>query len=287
MPFYLRSGNVAPVQTKRGCPHGCVYCTYPLLEGAAIRPRDARAIVDDIERLSSAHGARLIFFTDSVFNDGAGHYLAVADEMARRGICVPWTAFFKPDAALDDATVGRLQAVGLQAVELGADAATDATLRELGKDFRFEEVVRCNDLFQRHRIAVAHYYMFGGPGETRATVAEGIANIAGLKGCVAFVFMGIRILPGTVLCERARREGVIGAEQDLLEPAYYLSPHVEKDWLHHALTEAFRGVRHVVFPPDALDGTLQFLHKLGYSGSLWDMLLAPEKQGRARRRRTE
>ncbi|MFH0879417.1 MAG: cobalamin-dependent protein, partial [Lentisphaerota bacterium] len=31
MAFYLQSGHMAAVQTKRGCEHGCIYCTYPLL----------------------------------------------------------------------------------------------------------------------------------------------------------------------------------------------------------------------------------------------------------------
>ena len=29
MQYYLKSGNVASVQTKRGCVHKCVYCSYP------------------------------------------------------------------------------------------------------------------------------------------------------------------------------------------------------------------------------------------------------------------
>jgi lipid biosynthesis B12-binding/radical SAM protein len=39
MQFYLKSGNVASVQTKRGCVHKCLYCSYPILEGENIRIR--------------------------------------------------------------------------------------------------------------------------------------------------------------------------------------------------------------------------------------------------------
>jgi len=49
MKFYLKSGNMAPIQTKRGCTHQCIYCSYPLLEGATIRCRDPKAVVDDIQ----------------------------------------------------------------------------------------------------------------------------------------------------------------------------------------------------------------------------------------------
>jgi radical SAM superfamily enzyme YgiQ (UPF0313 family) len=89
MKFYLKNGNVASVQTKRGCTHRCVYCTYPLLEGSTIRYRDPKNVVDDIELLVDTHKAKYIFFTDSVFNDDQGQYLDVVHEMKKRGISVP------------------------------------------------------------------------------------------------------------------------------------------------------------------------------------------------------
>lgn len=275
LEFYLRSGHIASVQTKRGCEHACVYCTYPLLEGRTIRARDPAAVVDDVQDLVERHGAQYIFFTDSVFNDNRGQYRAVVAELARRGVCVPWTAFFKPSDELDDDIVARMRATGLHAAELGSDAPSDATLRGIGKGFTFADVDRCNTLFLKHGVATAHYFMFGCPGETPETVVEGIANIKGMKQTVVFVFMGIRILPGTGLARRAIREGVLAEGQSLLEPVYYVSPQVDRAWLEHTLKEAFAGERHIVFPPDAMEAKLHFLYKLGYAGPLWDTLAKP------------
>jgi len=283
MKFYLKNGNVASVQTKRGCTHRCLYCTYPLLEGSTIRYRDPKNVVDDIELLVDTHKAKYIFFTDSVFNDDQGQYLYVVQEMKKRGISVPWTAFFKPDG-LDDDSVELMKQTGLRAAEIGADAGTDKTLRKLGKAFLFKDIINCNDLFFRHSIATAHFYMFGGPGETRETVLAGIENIINMKQTVSFVYMGIRILPHTPLAKIARREGFLSRDRELLEPVYYIAPGIDKQWLEETLTDAFSGIRHCVFPPDALDSSLQFLHKLGYSGSLWDMLV-PGKEERKKRKR--
>ena len=183
MAFYLQNGNVASVQTKRGCPHACIYCTYPALEGSDLRPRDPRDVVDDIERLQRDHNARFLFFTDSVFNDREGLYLDILREMRRRNLNVPWTAFFRPDA-LDDATIELMKATGLQAVELGSDAASDTTLRGLGKDFLFDDILACSGRFIAHGVPVAHYFMFGCPGETPETVSEGVANVRKLATAV-------------------------------------------------------------------------------------------------------
>lgn len=283
MQFYLKSGNVASVQTKRGCIHKCIYCSYPVLEGDKIRGREAKSVVDDIEGLINKHNAKYIFFTDSVFNDDSGNYLKVLEEMRSRGINIPWTAFFKP-AKIDDNILLLMQETGLKAAEIGADAPSDTTLRNIGKSFLFKDIIECNECFAKHNIATAHYFMFGSPGETKDTVLEGINNIRSLQKTVSFIFMGIRILPDTPLAKIAERDGLIKKGQDLLEPVYYIAPDLDRKWLEEALTEGFKGLRNCVFPPDALDSSLAFLHKLGYSGSLWDMLI-PGNAKRNRKRR--
>ena len=281
LEFYLQAGNMAGVQTKRGCPHSCAYCTYPVLEGHALRPRSPVRVADDIELLVRDLHTGYIFFTDSVFNDDAGHFRAVVDEMTRRGINTPWTAFFKP-TGLDDNIVAAMKATGLNAAEIGSDAPCDTTLRGLRKDFLFSDIIACNELFRRHEIATAHYFMFGCPGETEETVFESIENIKRLERAAVFVFMGVRILPGTPLAATAVEQGVIEPDQNLLEPVYYISPSVERNWLEKTLTDAFAGLRHCVFPPDALESSLSFLHKMGYSGSMFDMLAGPRERRRNR-----
>lgn len=285
MRYYLGSGYTASVQTKRGCTHRCAYCSYPMLEGSAIRCRTAEAVVDDLERLVREFGVKMVFFTDSVFNDDEGHYLDVLHEMKRRELCIPWIAFMKPKAFADD-VLSLMQETGLQAVELGADAPTDTTLRGLGKSFRFADVEECNRRLCKHGIAVAHYYMFGGPGETVETVREGIRNIIGLKDAVSFMFMGIRVLPGTPLAKIAERDGITKPGQDLVDPVYYIAPGLERQWLHETLTNAFKDVRRCVFPPDAFEDHIRLLHRLGHVGVLWD-LLKPGKKGRGGKRKHE
>ncbi|MDD5434914.1 MAG: B12-binding domain-containing radical SAM protein, partial [Nitrospira sp.] len=282
MEYYLHSGNIISVQTKRGCTYKCVYCSYPLLEGSKIRQRDSGLVVDDIELLFNKHKAKYIFFIDSVFNDGGGAYLGVIKEMLRRKLTVPWTGFFRP-RGLTDEIVEMMKQTGLIAVEIGSDAPSDTTLKRLGKTFSFQDIVECNDLFARHGVATSHYFMFGGPGETEETVHEGIKNILSLQKCVVFIFMGIRILPDTLLARLAVNEKLIAPDDGLLHSVYYISPGVDKKWLEETLTNAFAGVRHCVFPPDAIDDSLRVLHKMGYTGTLWDMLLDRDSTRRRNR----
>ncbi|MFH0753415.1 MAG: lipid biosynthesis B12-binding/radical SAM protein [Candidatus Omnitrophota bacterium] len=275
MKFYLQHGGMGSVQTKRGCNHRCVYCTYPLLEGRTVRPRPVKDVVDDVERLARDYKAGYIFFTDSIFNDDQGHFLDVVKEMKRRELSVPWTCFIKPGLILEEHVL-LMKETGLKAVEIGADAASDVALQGMGKDFLFKDIISSNDVFTRHGISTANFFMFGGPGETQASVQKGMANVIGLRNTVSFMFLGIRILPGTPLEQIALKEGVIHPEQDLLESVYYFSPGLDRTWLETTLTEGFKDHRHCFFPADKFESATKFLHQMGYAGSLWEML-SPRK----------
>jgi len=272
LQFYLQYGKIAPVQTKRGCPHHCTYCSYPYLEGKQFRCRDPKQVVDDMLLLSEKHGAKLIFFTDSVFNDKAGHYLQIMQEIQKRKITIPWTAFFKPKG-LTEKIVTLMKECGLVAAEVGADASTDQTLSALAKNFTFADIQTTNRLFVKHNIATANYFMFAAPGETKETVQQGIANIIALEGAASFIFMGIRILPHTPLYDLAIKEKIIQKNQSLLDTIYYYSPNIPLPWLENTLKTGFSKIRHCVFPPDDLETSLHFLHKMGFTGLQYDKLV--------------
>jgi lipid biosynthesis B12-binding/radical SAM protein len=270
--FYLDKSGMINVQTKRGCPHGCVYCSYPDLEGKSYRFREPRAVVDDLERARADHGVESFFFTDSVFNDEEGQYLAVAEEIIRRELPVSWCCYLRPQG-VGRREIALLKRAGLNAVELGTDAATDRTLNALGKGFSFDEVRDVNRACVAERLPCAHFVMFGGPGESMETVAEGLANLNALEHTVAFAFSGIRILPGTPLVQRAVRDGVLAPDASLRDPVYYLSPQVDVAAMNAMIETSFKGRRDRVFPPAEGQKRLAVLQRFGYRGLLWDTLI--------------
>ena len=272
MNHYLKFGKTAPIQTKRGCSNRCIYCTYPYLEGHDVHCRDPKDVVSDIIRLKDQFGSKMIFFTDSLFNDKDNNYIYLLEEMKKQNIKIPWTAFFQP-SDFDNSTLSLMKETGLECIELGADATTDRTLKKMGKSFFFKDVKNTVNSLNKYNIYSSIYYMFGGPGENEETVLKGIENIKSINKAVSLVFMGIRIFPGTPLEKIALKDGIIEPDHDLFEEKYYLSPMIDKDWLNETLMNAFKGVRTCIYPPDSLENKLKMLHSLGYIGTGLDMLL--------------
>jgi len=276
--FYSEKGSIMPLQTKRGCLNNCLYCTYPFLEGRTLRARSPREVVDDMRRLKDEVGADFIFFTDSVFNDANSEYMNVIKEIEKSNIDIPWTAFFQPDPKLNKDIVKRLIDAGLHSVELGPDATSDTTLKGIGKNFTFRDVIKCNELFAEEHVAVANYFMMGGPKENEVSAKEGVENIRELTMSVSFVFLGIRLLPGTPLFNIAISEKIIDKNSDMIKPIYYFSSDLERKWLEEYLDSTLSRIKHCVYPPNSMDVGIQILRQMGYRGNLWEMMVKDSRR---------
>ncbi|HEV2435653.1 MAG TPA: radical SAM protein [Verrucomicrobiae bacterium] len=226
---YLRRGGFVGVQTKRGCPFKCAYCIYPQLEGRRYRLRPPEAVVDEVAAVASRGKSRHFFFVDSVFNDPRRHALAICRELARRRLPVQWSAFCNP-TGFDAELAHAMKAGGCNGVEFGLDVASDKMLLALNKPFGQEETRTALQAAHDAGLPMAIYLLFGGPGETWADV-EDTQNF--LNSCAranaVFATVGIRVYEGTSMADVAVREGQVKPDQDLFEPAYYLSPGLADD----------------------------------------------------------
>ena len=67
-----RERGAYSLQTKRGCPRECIYCTYPTIEGCHARRRAPEVVVDEIAQAQSRLGDVTFELVDSTFNDPPG-----------------------------------------------------------------------------------------------------------------------------------------------------------------------------------------------------------------------
>lgn len=266
--FYWDKAGMVNVQTKRGCPYRCIYCTYPLIEGHHVRTLDPERIVHTLHELYEKYRIDYVFFTDSVFNISNNFNVELANLMIRSELKTRWGAYFSPH----NLTLEQLELykrAGLTHIEFGTESLSDTTLVHYGKHFDVEEVVRVSDYCNKAGIYFCHFMIIGGYGETEQTVDESFENSKRIANTVFFPFIGMRIYPGTTLHQVALREGVVEADDKLLEPVYYISPSVNYDTLKE---RAEKTGRRWVFPDEDVATVMNRMRKRKRKGSLWHHL---------------
>jgi len=221
---YVRHGATAPVQTKRGCVFGCVYCTYLNVEGRGYRLRSPEAVVDEIAALAR-HGVRRVDFVDSTFNSPLHHAVAVAEALARAGLGVGVdTTNFTPAVSSPELFVAMRRA-GFRWLGITAESASDPVLDRLNKGFDVARLRQCASRVEAAGIRVLWIFLAGGPGETAATL-DATLRFAGerlARGDAVYLTVGLRVYPGTALQAIATAEGQVPAGDPLLAPRFYLS----------------------------------------------------------------
>ncbi len=218
---YLEEGGMGNIQTKRGCPFSCIYCTYPLLEGKKVRLRKTAEVVEEIQRLVE-EGVDYVYFVDDIFNYPPADAEALCREMVRRKIDVKWSAFVNP-SFLSETLLHWMKEAGCVGIEFGTDSGSPRMLEHYKKSFTQEDIIQSSKICSTLKVNQCHYLLFGGPGEDEETIEESFHLMDQLDPTAVIAMLGIRIYPRTEMERIALSQGVIRQDSNLIYPHFYIS----------------------------------------------------------------
>ena len=270
---YLARGALPGVQTQRGCPLRCCYCTYPLIEGKRSRYRSGEEVVAEMRRLL-AQGVRYTFVVDSVFNTSPEHVVDVCEALARAELDMQWECFLRP-CGLTRELLALMRRAGLRHIEFGSDSFSDPVLKRYGKRFPFAEIEAASHYAHELELNYSHFLIFGGPGETAETVEETLGRAQTLPRAFYFATIGMRIYPETPLWRELapKAQGESPADY-LVDPRFYLAPGFTVASLLTRLREVQRTAHNWVVgdPPPAFLATMAKLRQRGVRGPMWEYI---------------
>lgn len=217
-----------PVQSRRGCPLDCSFCSTSGIEGRPIRSRSPVRIADWLEQLAVS-GFHNFQFVDNTFNLPSAYAKELCRQILERGLEINLCCIVYPKW-IDSELVRLMARAGCREISLGFESGSDRMLGSFHKRFTIAEVRAVSKMFADAGIFRRGFLLLGGPGETHETVEESLRfadwlNLDALKTTV-----GVRIYPETSLAATALAEGLIQPDDDLLWPRFYLAPCL-RDWL--------------------------------------------------------
>jgi radical SAM superfamily enzyme YgiQ (UPF0313 family) len=224
-----------PLQTRRGCPHRCLYCSTPQIQGTTVRSRRPEEVVEHVRKMSRL-GFRRFIFVDNSFNIPESYALELCQQLAAQGLPIEWRCIIYPQR-LSEELVRAMKRAGCVEASLGFESGCDEILARLKKRFTTEDVRQGAALLAQHGIRRWGFLLLGGPGETRQTVEKSLTFCEALKLEARRITVGIRIYPGTELARLALDEGLIEGAESLLFPRFYLVPELVP-WIYQRLPPA-------------------------------------------------
>jgi len=214
------------IQTTRGCPLNCTFCSVTAFNGGTFRHR---AVGDVIEELRSIREKIILFVDDNLIGtrrDHVAHAKELFRAMIREGLTTPWICQATINFADDEELLDLAARSGCQGAFIGFESCTEEGLKAVGKKFNlqkgrnFRESVR---RIQRHGMCVVGSFIVGIDTDQRG-VGEMIARTGIQYGIDAANVLILTPLPGTKLYDQMDREGRI------------LSNDYPEDWKYYTLT---------------------------------------------------
>ncbi len=226
-----------PVESRRGCPNFCSYCSTFRIQGRTVRTRSPQLIARQVEKLVR-RGFRQFYIVDNSFNIPESQALELCNSLAGLGLDIRWRAILYPHG-VTERLVTSMKRAGCFEAAIGFGSGCERILKEMNKHFAPDDVRYACKLLAENGIRRIGFLLLGGPGETRESVEESLAFADSLDLDGLRITVGIRIYPGTQLAKKALEEAVITSEDDLLMPRFYLAPEVDP-WIRNAVTAGFR-----------------------------------------------
>jgi radical SAM superfamily enzyme YgiQ (UPF0313 family) len=223
-----------PLQTRRGCPLGCSYCSTASIEGRVRRKHSSEAVIAMVDRHVKA-GFRKFYFTDNTFNIPSSYASELCQKLITSKLEISWMCILYP-WEIKEPLVRDMARAGCREVSLGFESGSQRMLRNMNKKFTVNEVRRTSGLLKKHGIRQMGFLLLGGPGETKSSVEESLAFADSLPLDAVKITVGIRIYPNTMLAKIAVDEKLLSPSDDLLHPRFYLTEGIE-DWLRETVKE--------------------------------------------------
>lgn len=282
---YQQLGAMVGIETKRGCPQGCIFCADPVAKGRNVRLRPPQVVVRELEDLLR-QGVSWLHLCDSEFNLPLKHAKQVCRAIINKGIGdkIRWYCYCSP-TPFDRELVRLMNAAGCAGINFGVDSLCDDQLHRLGRAHSSQDVAQLVGLLHKEGLNYMFDLLMGGPGETAETIQITIDKARELNVPLVGIAAGIRVYPSTPL-GKAIADGTLkeGLHPDTGEhpeqPLFYLSPSLGGDVITVINELAADDSRFLVLSAPAEKGSYNYvddkvlsrLIEQGARGAYWDII---------------
>jgi radical SAM superfamily enzyme YgiQ (UPF0313 family) len=203
--------RIIPVESGRGCPYGCEFCTVTGFFGDSIRFRTNESVVNELlllkARARKERGQIAVFFIDDNFAINLKRTKSLLRDIIVAKAQVNWVAQISANLLRDQELVDLISASGGKWIFIGMESIDPANLKDVNKGFNKPEEYAAvlQRLAQRNVYAITSF-IFGMDNDTVGAAERTLEQVRSWPPGLP-IFGLLTPLPGTPLLKRLEVAG--------------------------------------------------------------------------------
>jgi len=156
---------VFTMNTSRGCPFGCSFCSVSSIWGKQYTYFSSDRIISEIEYLTKKFGAKGIYFREDNFTLNINRTKEFCEKLIKKNINIKWACETRVDN-MSKELIRLMSAAGCRAVYLGVESGSQRVLDILNKKITIEQIEKAVKWCKKYDIRSYCSLITGVPGET-------------------------------------------------------------------------------------------------------------------------
>src|SRR3984957_17661945 len=236
--------HLIPIESGRGCPYGCEFCTVTGFFGDSIRFRSNASVVDEMLRLKARsrreRGKVAVFFVDDNFAINVKRTKSLLREIVAAGAQLAWVGQISANLLRDEELVDLIAESGGKWIFIGMESLDPANLKDVNKSFnKPSEYAGVLDRLARRNVYAITSFIFGLDNDSSGVASRTLAEIGKWPPGLP-VFGQITPFPSTPLYKRLAADGRLTRPTHWLDFAAFKMAHTP---LKMAVTDVHKEVQ--------------------------------------------
>src|SRR5256886_12040293 len=206
-----RTFHIIPIESGRGCPYGCEFCTVTGFFGDSIRFRTNQSIVDELLKLKARakkeSGFFTVFFVDDNFAISIKRTKSLLRDIIDANAQIPWTAQISANLLRDEELVDLIARSGGRMIFIGMESIDPVNLADVNKSFnKPEEYATVLSRLDERNIHAVTSFIIGLDNDTPGVADRTLEQIRTWPPGLP-IFGQLTPFPSTPLYERLLKAG--------------------------------------------------------------------------------
>jgi len=160
------------IETTRGCPARCVFCTAPTFFGKKVRKRSVDKVIDELRYLESM-GYKEAFFRDETFTYHRKRVEEICKGILKEKMDLTWICNARI-GTVDKELMKTMMEAGCHQIKFGVESGVQKILNNLNKGTSVEMARQTFRWANEVGLDTHAHFMLGCPGDTKKTILDTI-----------------------------------------------------------------------------------------------------------------